>query len=246
MDDRGLRRFFVGEIKTIDGGCLVTGSEARHITKVLRMGRGDRLILLDGKGARFLAVIESASPREVKVVLEKRLPGPLPSPLKITLCQALLKSRHMDYLIQKTSELGVDRILPFSSERTVVRLPKNGVANKLRRWREVAQNSAKQSGRSIPAEIEECIPFDARVAPWKGEDALKVVLWEAEGVQDLKSLLKTSAGIKSFAGMVGPEGGFTREEIHMAREAGFTPVSLGNRILRSENRRDNHGGNCSI
>lgn len=234
MEYRGLRRFFVEEIKAIDGGCAIKGAEAKHMMKVLRMGRGDRLVIMDGKGERFLAAIESASPHEVQVSLKSRLAAPLPSPVKITLCQALLKSRNMDYLIQKTSELGVDRILPFSSERTVVRLPKGARANKLQRWREIAQSSAKQSGRRIPVEIEKCIPFDALAAAGKGKDGLKAILWEAEGVQDLKTLLKTSSGVESFVGMIGPEGGFAGEEIDIAREAGFVPVTLGNRILRSE------------
>jgi 16S rRNA (uracil1498-N3)-methyltransferase len=82
--------------------------------------------------------------------------------------------------------------------------------------------------------MEKCIPFDAMVAAGKGEDGLKTILWEAEGAQDLKTLLKTSSGVESFVGVVGPEGGFAGKEIDIAREAGFVPVSLGNRILRSE------------
>ena len=106
-----MRRFFVEEIREIDGTCSITGSEAKHITKVLRMKTGDRFVLMDGKGARFQVTIESATPREVQVVLGKPMPKPPPSPVQIMLCQALLRSRQMDYLIQKTSELGVDRII---------------------------------------------------------------------------------------------------------------------------------------
>ena len=110
-----MRRFFVEEIREIHGACSITGSEAKHIIKVLRMRTGDRFVLMDGKGARFQVTIASATPREVQVVLGKPLPKPPPSPVQIMLCQALLKSRQMDYLIQKTSELGDDPINPFSS-----------------------------------------------------------------------------------------------------------------------------------
>jgi 16S rRNA (uracil1498-N3)-methyltransferase len=229
-----LRRFFVEEIRESDGTCSITGSEAKHITKVLRMKTGDRFVLMDGKGARFQVTIASATPREVQVVLGKPLPKPPPSPVQIMLCQALLKSRQMDYLIQKTSELGVDRILPFSSERTVISLRKDRALGKLRHWREIAQNSAKQSDRNIPAEIETLSPFKELVTQEKWKDALKVILWEQERSQDLKNLLKVFSPVEKFVGMVGPEGGFTQEEIGVARDAGFVPVSLGNRILRSE------------
>ncbi len=204
------------------------------MTRVLRMGRGDRFILMDGKGARFQAIIVSAGPREVLVALEKALPQPPPSPVEITLCQALLKSRAMDCVIEKTSELGVNRIFPFSSERAVVRLNREKSANKRRHWREIAQGAAKQSNRGAPAEIGPLSSFGELVAECPQENALKVILWEEEGARDLKGLLKASPPLKKFIGMVGPEGGFSPEEVRAAKEAGFTSVSLGQRVLRAE------------
>jgi 16S rRNA (uracil1498-N3)-methyltransferase len=234
MHLKGLRRFFVEEILKSDKICAIKGSEAKHITKVLKMGRGERLIIMDGKGTRFLASIESASPKEVRVLLETPLPSPTPSPIRIILCQSLLKSRNMDLLIQKTSELGVDSVLPFSSERTVVRLTANSVAHKQRHWLQIAQSSAKQADRATPAEIGPPNSFEGLIADWKGQDALKAILWEAEETQYLKDLLKMSSQASTFVGIVGPEGGFLQEEIDMAKGAGFMPVSLGNRVLRSE------------
>lgn len=198
------------------------------------MQPGDQFILMDGKGTRFQVLIESAGTQEVRGIVEKPLPKPPHSPVKITLCQALPKSRAMDYLIQKTSELGVDCIIPFSSERTVVKFKKDRLANKMRHWREIAQSSAKQSDRGTPTKIESPSSFRELMSKWKGEDALKVVLWEEEGVKDLKALLRASSSVKNFIGMVGPEGGFARDEIDVARDAGFISVSLGNRILRAE------------
>ena len=229
-----MRRFFVENIDAKQASFSITGSEAKHIFRVMRMGPGDRFILMDGEGARFLALIESAGPHEVRVVLEKPLPEPPPSPVKIILCQGLLKSRKMDYLIQKTSELGVDCIMSFSSERTVVRLKKDRLPGRMKHWREIAQSSAKQSDRAVPAQIEGLVPFNELVAKWKEEDALKIVLWEEEGSKDLKGLLRKSSIQKKFIGMVGPEGGFSRQEIEAAKDAGFVSASLGNRILRSE------------
>jgi 16S rRNA (uracil1498-N3)-methyltransferase len=229
-----LRRFFVEKIETKDGLCTISGPEAKHMTRVLRMGRGDRFILMDGKGARFKAIIESVGHREVLVNLEKPLPQPPPSPVEIILCQALLKSRAMDYVIEKTSELGVNRIFPFSSERTVVRLHREKSTNRRRHWREIAQSAAKQSDRRTPAEIGLLISLGDLMARWEQEDALKVILWEEEGATDLKGLLRASPPLKKFIGTVGPEGGFSQEEVRAAGEAGFLSVSLGQRVLRAE------------
>ena len=229
-----MRHFFVDEIRETEGVCSISGSEAKHITRVLRMKAGERFILMDGKGVRFQVVIQSAKPREVLVCLEKPIPKPLPSPVTIILCHALLKSRPMDYLIQKTSELGVDRILPFPSERTITVLKGKRLSSRMRHWREVAQNAAKQSGRHMPAAIEDLCSLKELVKKWQRQDCLKVILWEDEGSKDLKGLLKSSSSIEAFIGIVGPEGGFAKEEIEIARDSGFIPVSLGNRVLRSE------------
>lgn len=229
-----LRRFFVEEIRVDNGICIIAGSEAKHISNVLRMRAGDRFILMDGRGSRFQAVIESVSSKWVRAVLEKSLPNPPPSPVHITLCQALTKSRAMDYLLRKTSELGVDRVVPFYSERTTVGYKKERLVNKMRHWREIAISAAKQCGRGIPAEIEPPFSFMELMERWRGEVALKVVLWEEEGAKDLKNLLKLSPSADNFVGMIGPEGGFSEEEINIAGNAGFIVASLGNRILRAD------------
>lgn len=234
MRNKNLRRFFIEEIEAEDGFCSIVGSEARHISKVLRMRPGDQFILVDRNGARFLASIKSASPRGVRVALIKSLPKPSPSPVQIFLCQALLKSRQMDYLIQKTSELGVDRIIPFLSERTVVNVGSDRTDNKLRHWREIAHGAATQSDRGAPAQIWPLFSFKELMVGWKGEEALKVILWEEEEARDLKSFLKASARTGTVVGAVGPEGGFSKEEIQAARDSGFISVSLGHRVLRAE------------
>ncbi|MFH1953659.1 MAG: 16S rRNA (uracil(1498)-N(3))-methyltransferase [Pseudomonadota bacterium] len=229
-----LRRFFVEKVVDPSQPCIISGSEARHMTRVLRMGPGDRFVLMDSKGARFLARIESASRQEVRVVMEKPVPRPPPSPIEIVLCQAVLKPGPMDYLIQKTSELGVDHILPFYSQRTIIQLEKDRTANRLRHWQEIAKSAAKQSGRIVPAQISPPVSLKELTAKWKEERGLKAVLWEEEEARGLKGLLRDSQRGDKFIAIVGPEGGFAREEIALFRDAGFAPLSLGNRILRSE------------
>lgn len=229
-----MRRFLVENLNAQDGVCTITGPEARHMTRVLRMEAGDRFILMDGKGSRFLASIESATRQGVRIVLEKPIPKPPPSPVIIALCQALLKSGPMDYLIQKTSELGVDHIHPFSSLRTITILKSERLSNRMRHWREIAKSSAKQSGRVVPAQIEFPLTLGELTAKWKEKRCMKAILWEGQGTTDLKGLLRGSSRAGKFIGIVGPEGGFAGEEIELAADAGFIPVTLGNRILRSE------------
>lgn len=230
-----MRNFIVEEIAAIDGACLITGSEARHISRVLRMRPGDRLVLMDKKGSRFQACIKSITAREVKVQVERPLEGPLPSTFRITLCQAVTKSQSMDYIIQKASELGVDCIAPFFSDRSVVRLDQDRLPKKMAHWKGVAENSAKQCGRALPIKVESPSDFKGLLERWHETGTLKVILWEKEESKDLKTVFRsTTSSIREFAGIIGPEGGFTENEIDNFRDAGFIPVSLGARILRAE------------
>lgn len=230
-----MRRFFVEKfMRRDDGRCAIRGSEARHILKVLRMGRGDRFILMDRAGERYKAEIDFIEGMEVIVRLSEKMEGPSSGGLEIILCQSILKSGPMDYLIEKASELGVARIMPFYSERSVIKISGSNASNKVRRWREIAISSAKQSDRISPAEISEPVPFTDAVNQCQYPNVLKVMLWEREDSRDLRELLKQSIPGHHFVGMVGPEGGFSAAEVDEAAQAGFIPVSLGRRILRAE------------
>jgi 16S rRNA (uracil1498-N3)-methyltransferase len=229
-----MRCFFIEKIDPQAEICTLTGQEARHIRKVLRMEPGDPLILLDRQGQYYLARIESMDRRTIQVKLERALPAPPPSPLNLTICQSVLKPRAMDYLIEKISELGVTRLWPFISSRTALRLNASQADARMRHWQVIAQSAAKQSNRSAPLEIGPVRTFEAILNQIKTEMGCKVILWEAEDSRDLKSLLKASAAQECFMGMIGPEGGFSENEVALTRLAGFTSVSLGQRILRAE------------
>lgn len=229
-----MRRFFVEKIENREGSCLIEGREARHILKVLRLGPGDDFILMDGQGDQYRVRIKSAGRHDLRVSLEEQLDPWSPAPIRITIGQAVLKSKAMDLLIQKCSELGVARIIPFFSERTVFGPGRDRFENKMRHWLEISRNAAKQSGRPKPAEIARPMDFEAFLdGPGRGE-AFKIVLWEGEKTRDLKGVIRSVTPVKEVVGVIGPEGGFADREIASAREAGFAPVSLGRRILRAE------------
>jgi len=229
-----MRRFFVDRIPSKGELLTIKGAEAGHIHRVLRMGPGVRILLMDENGSRGEAVIEAASRLEVRVRIDKALPAPPTSPVKITLCQALLKAGAMDLMIQKASELGVHEIQTFSCERTVIRLNPEKSERKTGHWREIAVNASKQSNRAAPPRVTPPCTLAQLVERWRNEKSLKLFLWEDEDTKDLKGLLRGSAPVEGVVGIVGPEGGFSAEEAAMVRKGGFTSVSLGRRTLRSE------------
>jgi 16S rRNA (uracil1498-N3)-methyltransferase len=229
-----LRRFFVEKILPTEGLISITGKEARHITNVLRMKKGEALIIMDGKGQLFESVIEKLHSGAVEVKIIKSIPSPPSSSIEISLGQALIKSKNMDYFIQKTTELGIHSIHLFYSERTVIRLKPDNLAHKIDRWNEIIKSACKQCGRSAFPIIYSPIPFKKLIKKVTAKSTLKLLVWEDEQKTDLKNVFKSMSPSPHIMAIVGPEGGFTVNEIKLAREAGFRIVSLGKRILRSE------------
>ncbi|MBW2094813.1 MAG: 16S rRNA (uracil(1498)-N(3))-methyltransferase [Deltaproteobacteria bacterium] len=230
-----MRRFFVEKIPATEGLVTISGREARHITRVLRMGPGDHFVLLDQRGLRYQVVIQSVRQGNVMVLLERPLPAPSTSPVDMFIGQALLKSSAMDVMIQKTTELGVNSIHPFLSQRTVVRPRADKRGNRVKRWQDIAIAASKQSDRTRPPHIMPVVSFAELLQTPFPKQTLKIILWEEEQSRDLKSLLRsTLVQAKAVLALVGPEGGFSRQEISLAQEAGFLSVSLGPHILRAE------------
>jgi len=229
-----LRRFFVEKIIPTGGFLSITGKEARHIRNVLRMKKGEMLILMDREGQSFEATIGEVQYKEVKVTITKTIP-PLPSsPVKISLAQALIKSHPMEYLIQKVTELGIHSIHPFYSERTVIQLKSAHLKNKMDRWMEIMKSACKQCGRVTLPDLNTPLLFEEMIKDAPDTKTLKILLWEDEDKVDLKRLLTSMSPAPHVFVIVGPEGGFTLNEINLAKDAGFHIVSLGNRILRAE------------
>lgn len=229
-----MRRFYVGDAPGEGGLISLTGKEANHIRNVLRMKRGDTLSVMDGKGHLFEAIIEEIHHKGVRVKIIKVLPPPPPSPVEIHLAQALIKSHPMDFLIQKATELGVSSISPFTAQRTAVRLEGEHLARKMEHWEEIMKAACKQCGRPTLPTLNPPLPFEALIGNAPHQGTLKVLLWEAEEVADLKGLLRSMGPLPRIVAIVGPEGGFSPSEILIAREAGLRIVSLGTRVLRAE------------
>jgi 16S rRNA (uracil1498-N3)-methyltransferase len=229
-----LRRFFVDKIIPGTGFVSITGKEARHIRNVLRMKKGEMLILMDRGGQSFEATIGAILYKEVRVTITKTMPPLPPSPVTISLAQALIKTHPMEYLIQKATELGIHSIHPFYSERTVMQLKSAHLKNKMDRWMEIMKSACKQCGRVTLPTLNTPLLFEEMIKNASDTKTLKILLWEDEDKVDCKRLLTSMSSAPHVFVIVGPEGGFTLNEINLAKNAGFHIVSLGNRILRAE------------
>ena len=226
-----MRRFFVTADFTKDR-IVVTGSEARHITKVLRLRPGEQVIFFDGTGVECEAELEWCTEQEVRARV-KRLAGPENvSSLVVTLVQSVAKGEKMDLIVQKATELGVARIIPLISERTVVRLNEEKKQEKVERWQRIAKEACKQCHRRVLPEITPVISWN-QVFPLLGKDLVLFLSPEANGMS-LKEVLRQNHGRTRVALLVGPEGGFSEKEVEEAKRAGFCFAHMGPRIMRTE------------
>jgi 16S rRNA (uracil1498-N3)-methyltransferase len=190
------------------------------------------LVLFNGSEKEYEGIIIEESPSSVVMKVENISFPAKESPLEITLAQSLLKGEKMEYLIQKATELGINRIVPFFSSRSVPLLDKSKKLRRYHRWEKIAVEACKQCGRIAVPKVEPLQNYSEMLGMAPSE-ALRLILWEKKG-QGLKEVLKGSEGRTKIFFVVGPEGGMSDEEVGDAEKAGFIPITLGKRILRSE------------
>lgn len=210
--------------------------EAHHCLEVMRCREGDRVVVFNGVGAEAEAEITVAG--KSRVELKVRLIGGTPRPPAVlTLGQAVPKGKNMDLIIQKATELGVSRIVPLLSERTVVSLEGEDLEKKRQKWQRVAVEACKQCGQNWIPEV--AAPTKVEAFARQSKDPLRLVAAISPEARTLKALLaaRASEGERSpdaASIMIGPEGDFTPAELSQALSHGFAPLSLGPIILRSE------------
>lgn len=228
-----MNRFFVKKEDILDGAARICGEDAHHITGVLRLAPGDEVVLCDGCGTDYPAVIENAD----KTAVTLRVGDPSPSltepRAKATLYQALPKAGKLETIIQKCVELGVNRIVPFAAARSVVRLTAAEFEKKRARYQRVAYEAAKQSRRGIVPEIAPLAAF-CEISP-ESHGAF-LFPYEEESATSLKAALRgiVPDAVTDVAFIIGPEGGFEPSEAETLVSLGAVSVSLGPRILRTE------------
>jgi len=228
-----MRRFFIDEKAIADGMATITGNLFCHMTRVLRLKIGTRVILSDGLGRRHSGIIDQVGKEKLLVRLQESSSEPVRQtrPL-ITLYQGLPKGSKMEFILQKCTELGVDTLVPFVSRRSVARLPKERESERIQRWQRIVREAARQSERTIIPSLSPAMEFSEALA--SADQDVRLLLWEEEKTNRLRSVLGSRPAPERASILVGPEGGLSGEEAAAAVAAGFIPVTLGSRILRTE------------
>ena len=210
---------------------VITGQDAKHIYKVLRLKSGDQIPLTDGKGLDYDGVILSASSDTIQVRLTQSRPSTTESSLRLTVCCGMLKDKKMDMVIKHLTQLGIVEWIPFFCERSIPTPDSKRLSSRIQRWETIVKESVKQCQRSCLVSITVPKPF-REVLDLSDNFHQKIAFWEKSSLP-LTQLSPTPSDNKAIL-LIGPEGGFTDTEIGLAQEKGFKAYSLGPRILRAE------------
>ena len=230
-----MNRFFVDDPGAFsDRSVVITGEDVNHVKNVLRLKENDELIVSDGRGRDYHCRISGITNEEVVADICDICDNFSELSTEITLFQGFPKGDKMELIIQKTVELGVTRIVPVMTKRTVVKLDDKKAKKKTERYNMIAESAAKQSGRGMIPEVTMPVSFAEAVSMAEKLDMNIIPYEEAEGVEYSRNIIKNIKGKKSLGIFIGPEGGFAREEVEKVLDAGVSAITLGHRILRTE------------
>jgi 16S rRNA (uracil1498-N3)-methyltransferase len=206
----------------------------KYLKQILRLKQGDKINVFDGFGRELEAVIKGYSAKTVFLELGEVIPS-ADKEISITLAQAIPKVGKLDTIVKSAAELGADIIIPFDAARSVGRIVGEKSSLKAARWQKIAGEAARCCHSSHITKVSKVSSF-ADMLTSASNDALRLIFWEEESQKTIKDILKDEAitATKNFFIVVGPEGGFTRDEVIMAKESGFISVSLGKQILKVE------------
>ncbi len=227
-----MRRFYIPPQNLLRTPVSLVNPEARHIQKVLRLKVGAPVCLFDGSGAEYSAVIERLLSDRVDFKVLHRLEVSLESPLNLVVAQGFLKDKKMDGLLRAMTELGVTEWLPFFSQHTVPVVEADRLPDRVARWQGIACQALKQCRRNQAPVIRIPCNFET-VLTLEGNFDHKLLCWENE-TRTTWPQLATAADTPRILLVMGPEGGFSSNEVTAAQRQGFVSVSLGPRILRAE------------
>ncbi|MEE9566186.1 MAG: 16S rRNA (uracil(1498)-N(3))-methyltransferase [Desulfobacteria bacterium] len=228
-----MRRFFLDREMILSEKPTLTGPDVKHIRTVLRLKPGEEIFLFDGKGSEYRARITASTPKTIILSVLERFPSISESPVEITIGQGLLKAKKMDRIVRQVTELGIYALIPLLAKRSVPRPRPERWAEKEQRWETIAQESLKQCGRSQMPCLEPPTSFKELVAVSRTHD-LKIIFHEGNPGEESNLYLNDPRDVRSVLALIGPEGGFTPNEVQMALEGGFVSVSLGPRILKAD------------
>lgn len=227
-----MNRFFVDKTQIDNSKIKIIGKDIKHIKDVLRLRVSDKIEVVSEGKVHLCQIIDIRNDGIYAEILDI-VNGRNEPPIDLVLFQGIAKGDKMDFIIQKSTEIGVKRIYPVITKRTVVKInSEKKRKNKLDRWRSISLEAAKQSKRDFIPEVNDIISFDEMVDILKKEEYI-VVPYEKENISDIKQTLQKVEDRKVNV-IIGPEGGFEEEEINSLKKIGGQTVTLGPRILRTE------------
>jgi 16S rRNA (uracil1498-N3)-methyltransferase len=224
-----LTRVFVQTPLSAGSNVALEGTAANHVMRVLRLREGDALTLFDGRGGEYGARITGFRKDSVQVEVREHRDVERESALDITLAQGISRGERMDLVMQKATELGVTRIVPMITERTVVKLDERQAERKWEHWRAIVISACEQSGRNRVPEISSPVAYYEAIAKTIPASLTRLLL-SPSGTLRVRDLGEP----KQVAVLIGPEGGLSENEQEAAVAAGFQQVRMGPRILRTE------------
>jgi len=228
-----MHHFFVQSADINDGIVVIKGDDVAHITRSLRLNLGDEISVTNGEGQKYLTELIEFSEDFVKAKIIEKFKVQAEPRVKVTLVQGLPKSKKMDMIVQKCTEIGIEEIIPINTKRTIVNLNQKKAQKRQERWQKIVEEAAKQSKRGKIPEVKELSDLKQIITDFASYD-LVLVPWEDEESQGLKETLESNLEAGRIMIIIGPEGGFSLEEIEQVKMAGAQSVTLGPRILRTE------------
>ncbi|MDD6484657.1 MAG: 16S rRNA (uracil(1498)-N(3))-methyltransferase [Clostridiales bacterium] len=227
-------KFFTARENISQDTIIIDNEDVAHITRVLRLGAGDMITVCDGRGFDYEAEISDIEPKRIVCNILSRRSCQSEADIDVTLYQGIPKGTKMEYIIQKTTELGIKRIVPVKLARCVVKLEDKKAEEKKRdRWQKIANEAAKQCGRGVIPKVSMPVTIEEAARELRDAD-LAFAPYECEENTTLKKTLTSPESPKKIGFIIGPEGGFDISEIELLSKAGIPAVTLGRRILRTE------------
>ena len=227
-----MTRIFTSDGLPSSGTVTLVGNDSVHVASSLRMKSGETLILCDGRGKDAVCVIRSASPKETVCEILDVVPSPPELPAKVYLYQSLPKGDKFEFILQKTTELGITCIVPVLSDRCISRPDAKAFEKKLVRYRGICREAAQQCGRGAIPEVAGLTDMRSALSRL-GDGSLNVFCYEKERDRSLRSVI-SGADKGRINVFIGPEGGYSDSEAELAVRSGLIPVTFGKRILRCE------------
>ena len=226
-------RFFAPSDDILDDVITIKGDDAHHIARSLRMAEGDEITVCDMHGLEHVCRLVRIRDEECECQILSSKKGETEPPVHITLYMAYPKGDKLETVVQKSVELGAARIVPFESSRCIKRQKADKADKTTARLQRIAEEAAKQCGRSILPEVTPAVDFKTAVTAAAAAD-LPLFCYEGDGTKPIKAILAEHPDVKTVSVVVGCEGGFSLDEASAAVAAGLLSTGLGKRILRCE------------